>query len=208
MNSGRAAWCSHCGKDCDTYHDHTINITSCVDCGKVLSEGAYFESPRRPFQKGNVANFEISYKKAKVSHTSRLNKVFERGDTLWCSHCVRKGGTVHEHTTASICCVDCGKKILKDVYTEKATIYRHALSRKDKKKLKLALEDAKSMRSTQTAAEGVGQLHMKKIAASCSYASKKEPTNESLITEDEEDSEQESCSYVYNYDYDAGDEYD
>nr|GEZ27042.1 transcription factor IIIB 60 kDa subunit isoform X1 [Tanacetum cinerariifolium]GEZ62971.1 transcription factor IIIB 60 kDa subunit isoform X1 [Tanacetum cinerariifolium] len=162
MNYGRAmAWCSHCGKDCDTNHDDTINITCCVDCGKVLSEGAYFKSPRRPLQKGNVANYEIIYKKAKVSHTSRHNKVFEIRDALWCPHCLREGGTVHEHTTASICCVDCGKILLVDVYTEKATISRHTLSRKDKKKLKLVM-DAKSMRSSQTPAEAVGQLHMKK----------------------------------------------
>ncbi|XP_024989062.1 uncharacterized protein LOC112523625 isoform X2 [Cynara cardunculus var. scolymus] len=258
LNSGREmTWCSHCGKNCETSRDYTTNNTSCVDCGKVLFEdifteeatfvtdaaggahltgnfvrfgGACFESQRRTLRKGNVATNKLIYKNriTKVSHATRHYKGRE---TIWCPHCARKGGTAHDRTTSSVHCVDCGKVLFEEIYTENATFFRDAaggVNQKDERKQAL---DAKHLKPVQTASEAAGQLSLKKMQRSsskinydvlntlfggnepnpmnCSYAIGKEPMNGDDETEEDDYSETEWRSYdneqescSYDYDYD------
>nr|XP_043632133.1 transcription factor IIIB 60 kDa subunit-like [Erigeron canadensis] len=44
----------------------------------------------------------------------------------WCPHCVKNSQTHRDHTTGSVCCVDCGKVISQDLYTEDATFVKDA----------------------------------------------------------------------------------
>nr|XP_043626837.1 uncharacterized protein LOC122598310 [Erigeron canadensis] len=146
-------WCSHCGKNCDTVHDYTSNTTSCIDCGKILFEGAYLESHR----KGNIATKELIHKNRinEVSHDTRFHKGREM---IWCSHCARKGGTSHEKTTGTIHCVDCGRVLFEDTYNQKDTFLRDVARRNDNRKLDLF---TRRLKPVQTAA-GAGQLFTKK----------------------------------------------
>ncbi|PWA46476.1 Brf1-like TBP-binding [Artemisia annua] len=44
----------------------------------------------------------------------------------WCPHCAKNSQTHHDHTTGSVCCVDCGKVVSQDIYTEETTFVKDA----------------------------------------------------------------------------------
>ncbi|KAL4585618.1 hypothetical protein LXL04_010241 [Taraxacum kok-saghyz] len=189
INSGRKmAWCSHCGRICNTSHDYPTNNTSCVECGKILSEE-------------NIVTNEFIYSDRSF-HATRHNK---RRETIWCPHCVRNGGTSYDHTTGIIECVDCGKVLLEDKNTNNANFFKDATRGRDKR-LKRA-QTTKKKSSSKTTCD----------VLNTTFGEKPITVKEGDETEDEYsksdghhlksyDNEQESCSYDYNYDYDAGDE--
>ncbi|KAI3718926.1 hypothetical protein L6452_19811 [Arctium lappa] len=282
INSGREmAWCSHCGKNCNTSRDYTTNNTSCIDCGKVLFEDIYTEEATfvndaagEAHLTGNATTKKLIYKNGitKVSHATRhykepivkssspgTRKSFPRDgqccwilllcqqdtshgivegsescddgqqgrETIWCPHCVRNGGTAHDHTTGSVNCVDCGKVLFEEIYTEKATIFRDAAGRSnrnvnagriglemmicgrklglhssypDEKDERKQVLDAKRLKPVQTASEAAGQLSMKKPnPMNCTYAIGKAPVNEDDETEDvnEEDDYSETGGHEW-----------
>nr|GEY81358.1 transcription factor IIIB 60 kDa subunit-like isoform X1 [Tanacetum cinerariifolium] len=45
---------------------------------------------------------------------------------VWCPHCAKNTQTHHDHTTGSVCCVDCGKVVSQDIYTEETTFVKDA----------------------------------------------------------------------------------
>ncbi|KAJ9563126.1 hypothetical protein OSB04_008286 [Centaurea solstitialis] len=184
----------------------------CLDCGKVLFQdiyteettfvedaaggagnfvrfgGACFQSQRRTLRKGNVATNKLLYKNGitKVSHATRHNKGRE---TMWCPHCAREGGTGHDHTTGSVYCVDCGKVLFKEMYTEKSTFFTDATGGPNPMDYTYAIgKEPVNHEDDETEEDDYSET----VGHECrSY-----------------DNEQESCSYDYDYDYDAEDEND
>ncbi|XP_024973892.1 transcription factor IIIB 60 kDa subunit isoform X1 [Cynara cardunculus var. scolymus] len=43
---------------------------------------------------------------------------------VWCPHCAKNSETHRDYTTGSVCCVDCGKVVSQDIYTEDATFVK------------------------------------------------------------------------------------
>ncbi|KAL7617859.1 transcription factor IIIB 60 kDa subunit isoform X1 [Lactuca sativa] len=44
----------------------------------------------------------------------------------WCPHCAKNSETHRDYTTGSVCCVDCGKVVSQDLYTEDVTFVKDA----------------------------------------------------------------------------------
>ncbi|KAI3665245.1 hypothetical protein L6452_43869 [Arctium lappa] len=47
-----------------------------------------------------------------------------RKDMVWCHHCAKNSETHRDYTTGNVCCVDCGKVVSQDIYTEDATFVK------------------------------------------------------------------------------------